>query len=515
MEIGKIRLLIVNDVYAVEPINKLGGYAELSTLVSKYRTENSLFFLNGDFLGGSAFASHFEGENIIEILNAMGLDGCVIGNHEFDYGPDALCKRISEAKFPCLGANIKSKITNELLGQSKEYEIFSFKFPNPFFTPSSPLPSAPATSDDLPVDNEEEIEVKLGVFGICTLYTPNLSFPGPNVLFEPIVEKSKEMIDILQSKSDVIIAQTHVSMKEDIQIANETKGISVIIGGHDHKPFAQTENDVLIFKCGQNAYWLGIVDLLIEIDEVKEIKCFPSWQMIPNRGCSPDPAITDIIYKYRKLKEEADRLIDMEELIATVRNDQLISLSETVRTKPNQFANLIADAMLHYHLFDGVKADFAIINGGVIRGDKVYPPNTKITRRILLEELPFPLKTTMIEIEGRSIKNALEQHLIAYPNSSGSYPHLSKNMKMEFKRTAKYPNRITSLKLNGEELDMDKRYKIVTTSFLAGGGDNISSYKENSRMLGDEQKWIDHVLSYFKFLGELDATLNLRVIPIS
>lgn len=509
MEIGKIRLLIVNDVYAVEPTNKLGGYAELSTLLAKYRTEHSLFLLNGDFLGGSAFSSHFEGENIIEILNTMKLDCCVIGNHEFDYGPEVLKQRIAEAKFPCLGANIKEKSTNSLLGQSKEYEIFSFKLPNPFFTPSAP---PCATSND--IESEEEIEVKLGMFGICTLYTPNLSFPGPNVLFEPIVEKSREMIEILKAKCDVIVAQTHVALREDLCIANQTKGLTAIIGGHDHKPFAQNENDVLVFKCGQNAYWLGVVDLHIEIDEAKTIRCYPSWQMIPNRGYSPDPAITAVIQKYRKMKEEADRLMNMDEVIATVAKSPLISLSETVRTKPNQFANLIADAMLHYHLVDGMKADFAIINGGVIRGDKTYPVGTKLTRGILLDELPFPLKTTMVELEGRSIKKALEQHLIPYPHSSGSYPHLSYNMKMQFSSSARYPNRITMLKLNGEDLQMDRRYRIVTTSFLAGGGDNIDGYKVNSVILGEEQTWVDCVLRYFKFLGTLDATLDLRVSPV-
>ena len=61
----------------------------------------------GDMIQGNNWTNLFQGESVIELMNAMRFDAMVVGNHEFDFGQDVLRKRISEAKFPVLGANVE------------------------------------------------------------------------------------------------------------------------------------------------------------------------------------------------------------------------------------------------------------------------------------------------------------------------------------------------------------------------------------------------------------------------
>src|SRR4030042_603786 len=111
----EIRILYVNDFHGfAEPYKPLGsdelhgGIAYLAAKVDKLRKEKpSLFLAAGDMIQGNNWANLFQGESVIELMNEMGFDAMVLGNHEFDFGQEVLKKRISEASFPILGANVK------------------------------------------------------------------------------------------------------------------------------------------------------------------------------------------------------------------------------------------------------------------------------------------------------------------------------------------------------------------------------------------------------------------------
>lgn len=110
---GNLRLLTVNDVYTANSIDGTGGWAQLQTLIQKHRTRNTLLCVNGDFLGGSPLAEHFNGANVIDILNKLKVDLACIGNHEFDYGPEVLKQRMQQSKFLWLGTNVRDKAQHD------------------------------------------------------------------------------------------------------------------------------------------------------------------------------------------------------------------------------------------------------------------------------------------------------------------------------------------------------------------------------------------------------------------
>src|SRR5437773_11568154 len=111
----EITLLQVNDAYVLEPVDggRRGGMARLATLVKRMRAAhpNVVFAHAGDALSPSPMSTVLRGEHMIAVLNALGLDVATFGNHEFDFGPDVLRRRMAESRFTWLSANVVERGT--------------------------------------------------------------------------------------------------------------------------------------------------------------------------------------------------------------------------------------------------------------------------------------------------------------------------------------------------------------------------------------------------------------------
>ena len=136
---ARIQLLLVNDVYQLQPVNGRGGLARVATLKRQLATgghtpvlvlagdflspsvastvfQGQQFVLAGDTLSPSLLSTLFQGRQMIEVWNALGLDAAVFGNHEFDFGPAVLRERMQESRFPWLGANVLDAATQRPWG---------------------------------------------------------------------------------------------------------------------------------------------------------------------------------------------------------------------------------------------------------------------------------------------------------------------------------------------------------------------------------------------------------------
>src|SRR5215210_3437505 len=105
-----ITLLQVNDVYQFMPVDRgtSGGLGRVSTLRKQIMKEspNTLFLFSGDTISPSVESIKLKGQQMIDTWNNIGLDYATLGNHEFDFGPDELLKRMRESKFQWLAANV-------------------------------------------------------------------------------------------------------------------------------------------------------------------------------------------------------------------------------------------------------------------------------------------------------------------------------------------------------------------------------------------------------------------------
>lgn len=152
-----LRVLVVNDVYKPE------RFALVRSLARGLRSKAHLLVLPGDLLGGSLFASEHRGQSTLEVLNATQVDYCVLGNHEFDYGHERLRQLMDMSSFQWLGSNVRESTERRpMFHKTLDMDVV-------------PLPCG----------------VKVGIFGLCTPWTPHLSHPGPQVAFEDPVSHAR------------------------------------------------------------------------------------------------------------------------------------------------------------------------------------------------------------------------------------------------------------------------------------------------------------------------------------
>ena len=74
---------------------------------------------------------------------------------------------------------------------------------------------------------------------------------------------------------------------------------------------------------------------------------------------------------------------------------------------------------------DAVGADVAIVTGGAIRGDRLYPAGTVLTRRDVLTELPFDNRTLKLEVTGAQLLAAMENAVSLLKQGAGRFPQIS------------------------------------------------------------------------------------------
>src|SRR5262245_29406106 len=102
-------LMHTNDLHGqLLPRDGLGGIAQIATIIRSAKPD--LIVDAGDMFTGTFLSDEFKGAPTIQAMNKIGYMVGTVGNHEFDYGQNALRLRIREAKFPVLSANLQSPI---------------------------------------------------------------------------------------------------------------------------------------------------------------------------------------------------------------------------------------------------------------------------------------------------------------------------------------------------------------------------------------------------------------------
>ena len=433
-----LTLLTVNDVYEITPVQGKGGLAELMTLLRAERATatHHLTTVNGDFLSPSIMSALLKGAQMIALFNAMGVDAVVFGNHEFDFGPEVTLQRMAEAKFIWLGTNV--------LGPD-----------------GKPFGGALATM------TRQVGPVTVGLFGLLTPETARMSSPGPTVTFTPVVPTAQTAVEALrQAGADVIIALTHLSIAEDRVLAQQVPGISVILGGHDHEPITWYEDDTLIHKAGSDAHYLGRIDLTMEKQATERgprVTVTPSWRMLANRGVTPDPGVAAEVARYTATLDQ--------ELSQPVGQTQTALNSQTaeVRTRETTMGNLVAEA-----LREMLQADVALVNGGGIRGNRLYDAGTTLTRRDVLQELPFGNPAVLVELSGADLLAALENGVSQVENKAGRFPQVA-GLRLTYNPEKPAGSRVLAVQVGEKALDRTATYRVATSDFLLKGGDGYSS----------------------------------------
>jgi len=435
---GEIRILYLNDFHGfAEPYRPLGskeflgGLAILAAKTNQLREERpSLLLAAGDMIQGDNWANLFQGESVIKAMNRMRFDAMVVGNHEFDFGQEVLRRRISEASFPVLGANVGGveglqSHTIKLLGG-----------------------------------------IKVGIIGAVTEDTPVSTSPknvADLVFLSPfsVVEK---IVGELKGRVDLILVLSHIGFYLDRKMAEEVKGIDVIVGGHSHTKVAKPVRigDTLIVQAWEHGKALGVLDLTVR--DGKIVKWDGHLVEIGPGSEGGDPEVEALVKKFgRKVDSAMDIRIGETEVDLD---------GENVRRAETNLGNLVTDILREVS-----GSDAAIINGGGIRASL---NRGEIKIRDIYSILPFDNYVVSIRLTGNQIREALEHALSGIEEEAGRFPQVS-GLAFTYSRSAPAGSRIKTILIRGKPIDPDGEYRVATNDFMAAGGDGYRAFGEAMR----------------------------------
>lgn len=422
-ETRQVRLLHVNDVYEIGPDRDgLGGFGPLARLIAEH--EPALVTFGGDLISPSVLSSLTRGAHMVSLMNAVGTDVAVVGNHEFDFGPEVFAERLDESAFPWLAANLTG------VAGVKAREI------------------------------REVGGVTVGLFGVVTPETATLSSPGAGVGFSDPLAAAKEQAAALRAEgAEVVVALTHLTLEEDLAVGR-IGGIDVVLGGHDHEPWAHHDGDTLILKAGYNARFLAVVDLAVETGG-KQPQVTAGWSMVPVSAAA-DPAVAA---KVASFQQELDGALAAP--LATLAAE-LDSRRSTVRGREAAIGTLIADAMRA-----ATGADVALTNGGGIRGDRTYAAGSTLTRGDVLAELPFGNVVEVVRLTGAQLRAALEHGVSAVEQGAGRFPQVS-GLRLTYDPAAQPGARVGAVTVGQAPLDPAATYTVAVNDYIGRGGDGYA-----------------------------------------
>ncbi len=346
------------------PDPTVGGFGRLATLIDDLRSEAGdepvLLFSAGDFIGGSPFSWLALEARATELalMLAMGYDAVILGNHEFDYGPDVLAQYLGAAGYPAAAAD-----TVILSGNAQ-------------IPPDHPLAGVglvPTHLFALPGSG-----VRVGVFGLLGDHALSVAADVDPVQFsEPRDFAQSAVAELRDSGADLIIAITHAGVEEDRQLAREVAGIDVIVGGHCHTALAEPviEDGTIIVQAGCTGRYLGCLQLAYSPAtrslRLRNAETGHPYLLEVDDTTRPDPAVASQV---------AAATSELNDLIARVTDGKyddiyrVIARSEfTVSRDPplaeSPYGNLVSDAFRwSVQRVTGERVDFAFQANGQIRG---------------------------------------------------------------------------------------------------------------------------------------------------
>lgn len=430
------------------------GMATIKNLIDALRNQHDNVFLvdAGDAFHGTTYATLEEGASVVEVMNQVGYDLMVPGNHDFDYGQDRLLELEAMANFPMITSNVQYDDED------------GTNFMNPYYI-------------------EDFDGVRVGFFGITTPETAYKTHPdnviGLNFL-DPITQATL-MVAELEGMVDIIILIAHVGLDDDTLITTEdialaVPGIDVIIDGHSHStlPEGMMVGTTLIVSTGNYMQNLGTFTLNVVNGEIVsyEVELFGTGDEtngitdIDTLGYGYDFAIQMFI----------DEIVTDQAVILDVVVGQtavlLMGERADVRIGETNLGNLITDAMIA-----ATGADVAITNGGGIRASI---PAGDVTVGDIITVLPFGNIIVTIDLTGQEILDTLQVATAAYPGTGGNFPHIA-GMTFEIDYAAAAGSRVINLMIGGVPVVLGDTYSVATNDFLAAGGDEYVIFADAAR----------------------------------
>lgn len=445
----------------------------------------------GDLIQGSPM-THYLSKNALSInpitnlMQEVGYDAYVIGNHEFNYGMDYLLTAYSPIEDKIINSNIKG-----LNLSTKPYKIFDY---NGF---------------------------KIGLIGSTTQYIPNWeqasTIAGIDFL-DPVQEYKKYEAE-LKGQTDLIIYAYHGGFEKSVdglnipteelnkenqasELLEQYDSIDIMLTGHQHRSFITKLGKTICSQPINNGG--NFTKIVIEL-ETKEI----SYELLE---------LEDL--KVKILPKLEDQFVDLNSEIETYLDTQIGTFNKKIlidnlfdaRLNGHPFINF-----LHKVQFDVTGADLSAL----CLFDTAIGFDKTVTVRDVLVNYPYPNTLKVIELSGEKIKEAMETSASYFElNEDGSIginesflkPKIQNynydmyaGLNYEIDLKEEVSKRIKNITVNGEEFDLSKNYSMVLNNYRATNTAKFPSL-EGAKVLKEINiDMSEIIINFFDKYGEVEV----------
>ncbi len=494
-----VYVLYTNDIHC-----EVSGYPALAAYVHNCLKRRNVVTVDaGDAIQGEAIGAQTKGSAIIDIMNTVGYDYAIPGNHEFDYSLSTFLDLTKNADFTYLSANFVDLQTGSTV-----------------FTPYA----------------VKDFDGKKAAFiGICTPETYTKSTPvyfqdeNGNYLYSfsenTFYETIQNTIDqAREDGADIVIAVGHLGIngtasgwKSTDVIANTT-GIDVFIDGHSHETIANNiyqnkdGEDVPLTSTGTKFDNFGIMKIQMDASDASNDISITAQLLHPSEVTYDSSETASEAYHsvQNKIDHYNQELSYLYEVLGTAEIELTINNAEGVRRIRSGETNLgdfVADAYRSI-----CQADIALVNGGGIRASVSAGD---VTRKSLMDVNPWSNAMCVIEASGQQILDALEHGARNLPEENGGFLQVS-GLTYDIDTWKESPvimdeqgtfqsidpakeRRITNVKVNGQALEPDKMYTVCGSVYtLQNSGDGFTMFK-NDKVVAQDNLPTDAtmLISYF------------------
>ena len=499
-------ILHTNDVHVAFQENI--GYDGLALYKKELEAQydHVLLIDAGDAIQGAPIGAISKGIEIIKMMNRVGYDLAVPGNHEFDYGEAlAECAQELDCGYTCV---------NYCTSDGK-----------PIFSPWRIL---------------EAGDVKIGFVGVVIpdTFTKSVIKDILNEVGEPmydfladytgdrLAERLQQAIDEVRvAGADYVILVSHLGNNDSITpqyrcdaIVGKLTGLDMVIDGHSHELYNRTVTD----RAGRQ---LPIAQANTKLDAIGQLTIYRDGRLEEKLVDSvPEP--TGLPFE-RVTRRKVERCVDpdmkayldgvvaaytplMERKLGALSRDLIVrdGQVDVSRDAENGLCDLVADA---YRAIGGTQT--ALINAGSVRNNLEAG---KVTYNSVLNILPYSNDVVTAKVTGQMLLDALEFGVALLPNISARFPQVSGiafHVNTEIPTsvvqdsTGQFagvdgPRRVYDVTVGGVPIDPKAEYTITGTTYLLNGGDGYAMFREadilSSTMLPDNEvvmKYIEENLN--------------------
>ncbi len=433
---GSFVLLHTNDIHChfeptparwLEGDPPIGGFADLDAYLRTVRSreEHVLLLDAGDLLSGTPLSEleleGVRGGHAARFLAEWGYDAWTLGNHEFDAGFDDLAALVAYGTVPALSANLSAPDGGPLMPGVEPSRVFELG------------------------------GVKVGVIGVITDDLDRLVSKETWArvkLEDPVAAVTRE-VERLDPLTDLLVVLSHSGLDADRVIAERVPGIDLVVGGHSHDALREPERhgEVWVVQAGSYARSVGRLDIQVEADAIASIQG-DLVNLIPEDDWLPASQAVQgrLEIVQAEVEERYGRVVGSAP--APVLGDSYVQgalgvwIAEQLRTATG--------------------ADVGFYNSGGIRADL---PAGELSYAKLYQVFPFGNKAVTFTMTGAELEGMVRRNAFAEATHDTSAFQCA-GLDWSW-RPAGDAQEIVSASVDGQPIDPQRHYTVVTNSYLA------------------------------------------------